>query len=190
MTKTIVSLSICSMLFLFSCGGAGEQGKEADNTSEESNEAIEHKAAEEAAASNITGYESIDALTKEVIESLSKADYEDYLSHVMTLEMEETVSNEIQNATMKDHFLGEFGFSLEREEEEFKYMVDYLNERNITLDSINYDEIEIVDYHHDDYAPLNLKEVIITIPHDYEVPLIYVAIEIEGRWFLTSELEL
>lgn len=175
---------LISLIAIFAISCASEKKEET-----KSNDDIEKLASEEAKESHRSGYASIDELSKEVVSSIKNNDYEDYLSHVMTAEMEETVSEEITNMEMKDHFMGEFGFSLDREEEEFNNLINYLNQREISLDSIDFNEVEVIDYHHDEYAPLHLKEVIITIPHDYDVLLIYVAIKIKDRWFLTSDLE-
>ena len=180
MKSLLPFLTLGFALFLFSC---------AEQKQVRSDEEIDAEAAKEAKESYITGYASIEELTEEVVYSIRENDYDDYVRHVMTKEMEETLSNEIDNEGNRDHFVSEFSFSIDREKEEFDNMVTFLKQNKVNLDSINYDEIEIVDYHDDIYAPLNIKEVLIIVPHEYEVLMIYKAIEIGGRWYLTSELE-
>ncbi len=187
MKKLIPFLAMASFLFLANC--SPEKKDDTGSNEEMSNEEIEDKVAEEAMAANVTGYTDLNELSKELVASLKANDYEDYLNHVMTEEMEKTVVNEIKDKEKRDFFLGEFGFSLEREKEEFTNLVSYLKDRNVSLDSINFDEVEVIDYHHDEYAPLTLKEVVIVVPHEYDVLLIYTAIKIKDRWYLTSELE-
>ncbi len=187
MKRIIPFLAFALLLFIASCGG--EEKKSESSSKDMSNEEIEELAAEEAKNSNVSGYASLDELSREVVESIKANDYEDYLKHVMTKEMETTVVNEIKNEEKRDYFLGEFGFSLDREKEEFDNLITYLKDRDVSLDSINFEEVEVIDYHHDDYAPLTLKEVVIIVPHEYDILLIYTAIKIQDRWFLTSELE-
>lgn len=193
MNRLIPYLSIITLIFFTSCGNEKEKSdssSENENSSAKmTNSEIDDMAEEQAKSSKISGYATIEELSKEVVASIEANDYEDYLQHVMTVDMETTVANEIEQEEKRDYFLGEFGFSLEREKEEFENMVKYLNDREVSLDSIDFDEVEVIDYHHDDYAPLNLKEVVIVVPHKYDILLIYTAIKIKDRWYLTSELE-
>jgi len=88
-------------------------------------------------------------------------------------------------------FKQEFGFSLAHEEEEFKNLLNYLEQENIDLQKSNIDELVLIDYRTDEFVPLELKQVIIPVIHDgMETDLIYVAIKVEDIWFLTSELQL
>lgn len=183
--KNTSYLLLLSAWLLFACS---EQNVK--DSSEESKEDIEAEASAEAIKDHITGYASLEELTEEVVYSIKTADYDDYITHVMTKEMEETVAREISDSLKHDHFISEFGFSIDHEKEEFDDMIKFITENNINLDNINFDEVEVIDYKPGEYAPLTLKEVMIVVPHDYEVLLIYTALQIEDRWYLTSELSL
>ena len=182
MKRLLPFLILVPFVFMMACSSPEKEENQTD-------EQIEETAAAEAKKDFITGYATLQELSEEVVYSIKENDYEDYIRHVMTKQMEETVSKEIKVEANRDHFLGEFGFSLDREKEEFENLVEYFKERDANFDSINYKDVEIVDYHSDDYAPLVLKEVIITVPHEYDLLLIYIAIKIKDRWYLTSELE-
>ncbi len=186
--KTILPFLIAVIILFFAACSSENKNSEKDKTL--SKEDIEDIAEKEAVEASVSGYATIEELSEEVIASIKNNDYEDYLKHVMTKEMEKTMAAEISEESKRDYFLGEFGFSIEREKQDFEYLVRYLKDRNVSLDNIKMNEIEVVDYKHEDYSPIELKEVIIVVPHEYELLLIYTAIKVKDKWFLTSELEI
>ncbi len=139
----------------------------------------------------ISGYASIEEMSTSIIEAFKNNDYDDYYSHVMSKELEESQAARIESEEGRKAFKQEFGFSLAHEEEEFKNLLNYLKQENIDLEKSQIDELVLIDYRTDEFIPLELKQVIIPVIHDgMETDLIYVAIKVEDTWFLTSELQL
>jgi ribosomal protein L20 len=180
MKRSIPALFFLVLLIGFlSCSGDKKEQKEAENTSGDELSTVEvHE-----------GFESLDDLTKSVIKSIKEKDYESYIIHVMTREEELAQSRRIENDTVREAFVKEFSFSLHEEEEYFNNMIKYLHDSELNLDRSMISESIVIDYEDNKYAPVELKEVIIPIEHDeMENDLVYVAIKIDGKWFLTAEL--
>ena len=115
---------LCLSLFLFNCsGGKEEENESTDTSSEDLTTVIVHE-----------GYEDIGDLTKSVIESIKKKDYESYITHVMSREEELAQSKRIENDSIREAFVKEFSFSLHEEEEYFNNMIKYLNDSELNLD--------------------------------------------------------
>ena len=109
----------------------------------------------------------------------------------MNKELEEAQAARIESEEGRAAFIDEFWFSLAHEEEEFRNLVNYLKQENIDLEKSQIEELVLIDYRTDEFAPLELKQIIIPVIHDeIETDLIYVAIKVEDKWYLTSELEL
>ena len=139
----------------------------------------------------ISGYKSIEEMSASIIEAFKNNDYDDYFSHIMSKELEESQAAKIESEEGRAAFVKEFGFSVAHEEEEFKNLLNYLEQENIDLQKSNIEDLVLIDYRTDEFAPLELKQIIIPIIHDeIETDLIYVAIKVEDKWYLTSELEL
>ena len=137
------------------------------------------------------GFATIPELTESFINSVKDNSFDDYTSHAMTREEEHNQSKKITDDNIRHEFLNEFDFNLSHEEEEFRNMVQYLADNDIDLHKLHHEETLILDYKENKYAPVQVKEVIAPILHDdLEVDLIYMVINIEGRWFLSSELSI
>ena len=135
------------------------------------------------------GFDEIGDLTQSVIETIKNKDYETYITHVMSRDEELAQSKLIESDSIREAFIKEFSFSLHEEEDYFQNMIKYLNDSDINLDRSIIEESIVIDYEENKYAPCELKEVIIPIEHeDSEIDLVYVAIKIDGKWFLTAEL--
>ena len=172
-------LSIASVL-IFSCSG---NNKEA-SSQEQSTESIETKTEEV----EIKGFNSIESLAASVIKSLQNNDYDSYYSHVMTEEMELAQADRIKDDSIKKQFLHEYGFSLHEEKEYFDNLLHYYNSRNIDLSKATLADMEYTEYKGGEYEPIMLYEVFIPIEMEYESLIDFTVIEIDGMYYLTSEI--
>ena len=172
-------LSIASVL-IFSCSG---NNKEA-SSQEQSTESIETKTEEV----EIKGFNSIETLAASVIKSLQNNDYDSYYSHVMTEEMELAQADRIKDDSIKKQFLHEYGFSLHEEKEYFDNLLHYYNSRNIDLSKATLADMEYTEYKGGEYEPIMLYEVFIPIEMEYESLIDFTVIEIDGMYYLTSEI--
>ena len=169
---------LLSILFLFSCGSGSEEASSGSESSTTESSRVEP-----------TGFSSIDDLAGSLVQSLQSQDYDSYLTHVISPKIEEELAESISNAEKREDFKKEFGFSLKNEEESFKDMIKYIEEEGISLDDAMVGEMVMLDYEHDHYAPLELKEILIPIPKDnYEIELLFTIVNYNGNWLLTSEL--
>ncbi len=135
------------------------------------------------------GFESIPELSASVIQSLANYDYEEYYSHIMTKSQERDAAKSIENDANRKIFLKEFEFSLKEEKEYFDFLEKAIKEEGLDMANARVNELEIIDYKPEIYAPLALKEVIIPVMKgDFETDIVFVCIQLEGKWFLTAEL--
>ena len=135
--------------------------------------------------------ESVDSLTAIMLRSLASKDKNLYVSYCFTLEQEETLADLIKEKKMKRRFQREFGFSLHEELMYFENILKYIEKSKIDLNKIDKKVLEVIDYNKSDYSPIVLKEVIIPIVQEgLERDIVYVAAQIDGRWYFTSELSL
>ncbi len=177
-------LLLIPAFLLFSCGSGNENTEEA-NTEEPNEEAAEIETSE------ISGFATIEDATASFLQSLAARDYDDYLTHVINSEIEEELASMIEREDKRQDFLKEFGFSMRNEREYFDDILKFLDEKGLDPASAVHDDLEIIDYEHDHYAPLELREVIVPFPYEsYEIDLIYTAVKYNGNWLLTSELSL
>ncbi len=177
-------LPLLVAIFLFACSGGGTENQDAA-TVETKEEVAESKSPE------VTGFESLDDLTASFLQAVSARDYESYLSHVITTDIENELAGQIEREDMRSDFIKEFGFSLKNEKEYFDNITKYLDEKGLDPMSAAHDQLEIIDYRHDHYSPLEIKEIIIPFPYeDYEIDLIVIAVNYNGNWLLTSEIGL
>jgi hypothetical protein len=185
MTK-ILLVAVIPILVLFSCSGDDTaQNQSATETETALSETIEE------AARVVVGFESIESITASFLECLSNRDFEDYLNHVITNEIERELSAMIHNEEKRQQFIDEFGFSLKNEQESFEDLLKYLDGKGLDPSTASHEDSEIMDYEHDHYAPLGLKEVIIPFPYEsYEVDIVITCVEYKGSWLLTSEIGL
>jgi hypothetical protein len=162
---------------ILSCGKKTEQ-IEAKSVSENKN--IERKYAN-----------SLEELNDILLKSLKENDKSTYLSYCFTEEQEESIADLLTDEKKQKKFKREFGFSLHEEAAYFENIVKYIKKTNIDLSKIDTKQIEIFDYDPANYAPINLKEVLIPIVQEgIERDIVYVAINIDGKWYFTSELSL
>lgn len=136
----------------------------------------------------ITGFDTIDELSKSLVVSLQNKDYKGYFTHVMSEEMELAQAEKITDEEIRKEFLHEYGFSLHEEEDYFNELVAYYEKENIDLNNALMDEIEYTEYKEGKYEPLKLYEVFIPIEMDYEMLIDFTIIEVDGKFYLTSEL--
>ncbi|MDH5476194.1 MAG: hypothetical protein OEX22_10920 [Cyclobacteriaceae bacterium] len=136
----------------------------------------------------ITGFNTIEELANSVILSLQNRDYESYYAHIMTEEMELTQSKRIEDETIRKEFLHEYGFSLHEEKEYFNNLLHYYDSRNIDLSKATLADMEYIEYKGGEYEPIMLYEVFIPIETEIESLIDFTIIEVDGKFFLTSEI--
>lgn len=135
--------------------------------------------------------ENLDSLTAILVRSLKDKNKDLYLSYCFTSEQEENLANFIGDKKKKKYFQREFGFSLHEEVVYFENIVKYIDKTAIDLNKIEYSIIEAINYNKSNYEPVELKEVIIPIIQEsIERDIVYVGVQIDGRWYFTSELSL
>ena len=135
------------------------------------------------------GFATIEDLSKALVESLKKNDYSTYYAYVMSKDHEKALASQITGKKERIRFEHEFDFSLREEQDYFNNMVNFLKTDSINLDNANISESLVVDYEKNKYAPLNMKEVLIPVMKgENEIELMYVTVQIDGKWYLTSEL--
>jgi hypothetical protein len=168
--------------FVIKCS-SGEREENAENSNS--------REVEVNAINSHEGFDSVNKLTQSVIESIKNKDYEMYITHVMSREGELAQSKLIENDTLRQEFINEFSFSLHVEEEYFNKMIKFLNNSEVNLDRSIIEESILIDFEENKYLPCKLVEVIVPIEHDeMETDLVYVAIQIRNKWFLTAELSI
>jgi hypothetical protein len=134
---------------------------------------------------------SVDSLTSILLTSLKTKDKNLYVSYCFTSQQEEALANMIIDKKKKKYFLREFGFSLHEEVYYFENIVKYIAKTGIDLTKIEPSIIEVFDYNKSNYTEITLKEVVIPIiQDDFERDIVYVAIQVDGKWYFTSELSL
>lgn len=135
--------------------------------------------------------ENLDSLTAILVRSLKDKNKDLYLSYCFTTEQEEKLANLIGDKKKKKYFQREFGFSLHEEVVYFENILKYIDKTGIDLNKIEYSIIESINYNKSNYEPVELKEVIIPIIQEsIERDIVYVGVQIDGRWYFTSELSL
>ena len=134
---------------------------------------------------------SVDSLNSILLGALKTKDKSLYISYCFTTEQEEALANLIVDKKKKKYFQREFGFSLHEEVNYFENIVKYIDKVGLDLSKIEPSIIEVFDYNKSNYTEITLKEVVIPIIQDaLERDIVYVAIQIDGRWYFTSELSL
>lgn len=186
--KIIVSISTAFILGLSMLACSKKENAEAqantqtaiESTTEAAPITIERKSAE-----------NLDSLTSVLIKCLKAKDKVLYASYCFTSEQEIALSNLIEDKKKKKYFQREFGFSLHEEVIYFENIVKYIDKTGIDLNKIEKSIIESIDYNKSNYEPIELKEVIIPIMQEgIERDVVYVAVQIDSRWYFTSELSL
>ncbi|MEQ8927517.1 MAG: hypothetical protein RLO81_17000 [Fulvivirga sp.] len=178
--KKLYIFALPLLIFTFSCSN---QPKE-DNSDENTETAMESPAGEV----EVEGFNSIEKLAASVVKSLKERDYDSYYSHVMTEEMELAQAGLIQDSTIRKEFLHQYGFSLHEEKEYFDNLLHFFDTKNIDLDKVVMDDMVFTEYKGGEYHPLELYEVLVPIEMEYEIPIDFTAIKVEGKYYLTSEL--
>lgn len=179
-TATILTAAIFSLL---NCGVK----REIEDISDASNENTTFNPKDVVRKSAV----SIDSLNNILLRSFINKDKNLYISYCITTEQEESLANLIVDKRKKKYFLREFGFSIHEEVNYFENIIKYIEKSKIDLSKIELSIIEVFDYNRSNYAEIILKEVIIPIIQDsFERDIVYVAIQIDGRWYFTSELNL
>ncbi len=135
--------------------------------------------------------DSLSQLNSILLQALKAKDKTLYLSYCFTSDQEEKVSQILNDDKKKKYFQREFGFSLHEEVAYFENIVKYIDKSAIDLNMIDLTLIESFDYNRSNYSPIPLKEVIVPIIQEgVERDIVYVAIQIDGKWYFTSELSL
>jgi len=173
-------LAISISIIMVACGPSKQKSNEAKESTDETS-VIK-------SATKLVGFQSIEELAKSVINSLVEKDYDEYFTHVMSEKMELSQAEKLKNQEVKDEFLKEFGFSLHEEKDYFDNTVKYFDEQKIDLKKAKLDEIEYTEYKGGEYEPLMLYEVFVPIEAEYEMLVDFTIIEVDGSYFLTSEL--
>jgi hypothetical protein len=176
MKKLLPALAILvfASAFMFSCSS---EKKASENT---------------ASVATNQGFDDLKQLSTQLISSLKNNDYNAYSTYVFTRNQEKTLAGQITNEEMRNKFIKEFGFSLKEEKVYFNNLVNYMKANNFVTDSLKLSEMEIVDFEHNDFHPVTMKTVIIPLYNNGQevMDLDFVAVMIDNKWFLTSELEL
>jgi hypothetical protein len=147
---------------------------------------VEEVAVEEVVT--VTGFDSIEELATSLVKSLQEDDYKGYFTHVMSEEMELAQAEKLTDATIKKEFLHEYGFSLHEEEAYFEELVNYYKKGNIDLTKATIADMEYIEYKGGEYEPLKLYEVFIPIEMEVESLIDFTIIQVDGKYFLTSEI--
>jgi len=184
MKKTLLVISCAAMLSACGSNSSKEESQESDIAVTEET-SVEETAV---AMATITGFDSIEELAASLVESLKKDDYKGYFSHVMSEEMELAQAEKISDEEVREEFLHEYGFSLHEEEAYFEELVNYYKKENIDLSKATVADMEYVEYKGGEYEPLKLYEVFIPIEMEVESLIDFTIIEVDGKYFLTSEL--
>jgi hypothetical protein len=179
--KKNLSLLLVSFLVVFAFACKNEQEKKSEP------EVTEVKVLPKA----IKSANSLDSLTTVLLEILKTKDKDAYVSYCFSEEQEKAIAASITYAKKRKGFQREFGFSLHEEVIYFENILKYIEKTGIDLTKIDTSTIEVIDYNKSDYAPATLKEVFIPIIQDgIERDIVYVAVQIDGKWYFTSELSL
>lgn len=178
------TIALFSGVLLFSCNKKEAQTQETTSTPEATNEVsftnVERKSTD-----------NLDSLTSILVQCLKNQDKSLYVSYCFTTDQEEALANMIQDKKRKKYFQREFGFSLHEELIYFQNILKYIEKSKIDLAKVEKSLIESIDYNKTNYEPIVLKEVIIPILQEgIERDIVYVAVQIDGRWYFTSELSL
>lgn len=176
--KKVLLMFICAGVFT-ACG--------TKSTNEET-AATEETVVEEVTTVEITGFDTIEDLATSLVKSLQEDDYKGYFTHVMSEEMELAQAERLTDEAIKKEFLHEYGFSLHEEEAYFEELVNYYKKENIDLHKAKVDEMEYIEYKGGEYEPLKLYEVFIPIAAEYESLIDFTIIQVDGKYFLTSEV--
>jgi len=135
--------------------------------------------------------DSIEQLHSILLQALKTKDKQLYISYCFTQAQEEKMAQLLLDPKKKKYFLREFGFSLHEELSYFENIGKYIVKTGIDLNLVEVPLIEVIDYNQSNYSPIVLKEVIIPIIQEgIERDVVYVAIQIDGKWYFTSELSL
>jgi hypothetical protein len=175
MNKVLSLLSLTVFLFISACG---TEKKHAD-----------HDHSTHQATPTNKGFDGLPELAASVIQSIANYDYDEYYTHIMTKEQERSAASLIQNEVNRTSFLKEFEFSIKEEKDYFMNLEKLIKEESLDLANARVSEMEIIDYKPSEYAPLVLKEVIVPVMKgEFETDITFVAIQMDGKWYLTAEL--
>jgi hypothetical protein len=176
--KLIAILS--AIFYLASCTQKPAEESTANATDTPASITVEHKSAD-----------SLGQLYSILLTSLKSKDKGLYLSYCFTQEQEDKIAQVLVDEKKKKYFQREFGFSIHEEVAYFENISKYIEKMKIDLNLIEIPLIETIDYNRSNYSPLVLKEIIIPIIQEgLERDIVFVAIQIDGKWFFTSELSL
>jgi hypothetical protein len=178
----VYSLILMTLVLASACSSTKKETSESTNQDAPTGKNVDYMGDE------VTGFASIEALAKSMIEALKNNDFRDYLSHTMTEKMEMEQAESIKDPVEKEKFIKEYGFSLKEEKHYFDYTIKYLKEQNIDLNLADLNDLVVVEYKGGEYRPVKLWEVIVPFKTDVPSQLDFTAIEIDGRFYLTSEL--
>lgn len=186
---------LLALFILASCSSKKEKEDDADNTDNTEQETPSSDADSDASdeyvdkmGDVVKGFDSIDALAASLVKSLDNKNYREYLSHTMTREMEIDQAAKIQDSTVRENFIAEYGFSLREEKHYFDFTIKYLEEHDADIGKAILDEVEYVPYKEGRYKPLELYEVFIPVENEYPMTVDVVVIKIEDKYYLTSEM--
>jgi hypothetical protein len=178
-------LLILVTIGVFTACSTKPANEDAQATSETEEATVEETAT---AITSITGFDSIEELATSLVESLKKDDYKEYFTHVMSEEMELAQAAKITDEAIRKEFLHEYGFSLHEEEAYFEELVNYYKKANIDLTKATVADMEYIEYKGGEYEPLKLYEVFIPIEMEVESLIDFTIIQVDGKYFLTSEI--
>lgn len=135
--------------------------------------------------------DSLEQLHSILLQALKTKDKNLYISYCFSQEQESKISETLTDEKKRKYFQREFGFSIHEEVAYFENISKYIDKVGIDLTMIENNLIESIDYNRSSYSPIVLKEVIIPIIQEgIERDIVYVAIQIDNKWYFTSELSL
>lgn len=176
MKKTVLYLVLALAVAVSSCSS--------EKKSHEAHEGHQHGADHQN-----KGFDDVPQLAASVIQSIANYDYNEYYSHVMTKSQERAAAATIGSDAKRKAFIKEFEFSIKEEKVYFENIEKLIKEEKLDMANARVNEMEILDYKAEEYAPVVLKQVIIPVMKgELEVDIVFVAIQLEGKWYLTAEL--
>jgi hypothetical protein len=148
-----------------------------------------HEGHQAAADHQNKGFDDVPQLAASVIQSLANYDYNEYYSHVITKSQEKAAAATIQDNANRKAFMKEFEFSIKEEKVYFDNIEKLIKEEKLDMANARVNEMEILDYKATEYAPQVLKQVIIPVMKgEMEIDIVFVVIQLDGKWYLTAEL--
>ncbi len=180
--KNLLKLSLLSLavMYLASCNKQSQKTSETSTPLATDTLVVVHKSAD-----------SLQQLHAILLQALKSKDKNLYVSYCFTQAQEAQVAEMLRDVKKKKYFQREFGFSIHEEVSYFENICKYIDKTKIDLNLVELPLIEVFDYNQSNYTPIELKESIIPIIQEgIERDIVYVAIQIDGKWYFTSELSL